>query len=184
MRVRRAKLDDAGFIAETYAPFVIETSVSFETVPPDAAEIARRMEAAGEAYPWLIAEADGERAGYAYASQHRTRAAYQTSVDTAIYLAGEARGQGIAMPLYEALFDVLIAQNFVMAFAGVTIPNHASEAFHRKAGFKQIARYPNVGFKNGAWRDVIWFAKELAQPVTPPTPLKPVSELDLDALLA
>lgn len=184
MRVRRANPDDASFIAETYAPFVIETSVSFETAPPDTDEIARRMELAGDTYPWLIAEADGARAGYAYASQHRTRAAYKTSVDTAIYLAGEARGQGIATPLYDALFDVLTAQNYVMAFAGVTIPNHASEAFHRKAGFKQIARYPNVGFKNGAWRDVIWFARELAKPSTPPAPLKPLTDTDLGALLA
>lgn len=184
MRIRRAHSDDAAFIAETYAPFVIETSVSFETAPPDVDEIARRMTAAGDAYPWLIAEADGERAGYAYASQHRTRAAYQTSVDTAIYLAGEARGQGIAMPLYDALFDVLTAQNYVMAFAGVTIPNHASEAFHRKAGFKQIARYPNVGFKNGAWRDVIWFAKTLAEPQTPPARIISLTDIDLDALLA
>lgn len=184
MHIRRAQLSDADFIAATYAPFVDETSVSFETTPPDVSEIQRRMTAAGDAYPWLIAELDGKQAGYAYASQHRTRAAYQTSVDTAIYLDADARGQGIAMPLYEALSDVLTAQNYVMAFAGVTIPNHASEAFHRKAGFKQVARYPNVGFKNGAWRDVVWFAKELAAPATPPATLKPLSEVDLSALLA
>ncbi|MEL6725758.1 MAG: N-acetyltransferase family protein [Pseudomonadota bacterium] len=181
MQIRRAQPSDAAFIADTYRPFVMGTSISFETTAPDASDIQTRMHAAGDSYPWLIAENDGMQLGYAYASQHRTRAAYATSVDTAIYLDDMARGQGVALALYSALFRVLSAQHFVMAFAGVTLPNPASEAFHRKAGFEQIAQYPNVGFKYGAWRDVVWFARALDDAVNPPSPILSLNEIDVMA---
>ena len=176
MRVRRAIPEDAGFIAATYRPFVEDHWTSFETVAPDASEIAERMAAAGENYPWLVAEdAAGERLGYAYGGRHRARAAYQTSVETAIYMAAPARGTGAGKRLYTALLDQLTAQNFVMAFAGIALPNPASQALHKACGFERIGLFPSIAFKQGAWRDTEWWARPLAPPSKPPAPLKPVS---------
>lgn len=174
IRIRRATPDDAGFIAATYQPFVEDHWTSFETEAPDAGEIARRMAAAGDVYPWLVAEDEaGEPLGYAYGTRHRARAAYQTSVETAIYMAAPARGTGTR--LYTALLDGLTAQNYVMAFAGIALPNPASQALHKACGFERIGLFPSIAYKHGAWRDTEWWARRLTEPTSPPAPLKPVS---------
>ena len=100
IEIRRARPDDADFIATTYRPFVEDHWASFETKAPSPAIIANRISSAGDQYPWLIAE-DVSPLAYAYASPHRTRAAYQTSVDTAIYCAPDARGKGFGKILYQ-----------------------------------------------------------------------------------
>ena len=175
MHIRRATSADAPFIAQTYRPFVEHSWASFETHAPTADEIAGRIEQAADAYPWLIAEA-GDRLGYAYASPHRSRAAYRTSVDTAIYCAETARGKGVGKVLYQTLIDVLIAQNYVMAFAGVAMPNDASVSLHRRLGFELIGTYPNVGFKHGAWRNTTWWSRPLSAPQDPPAALRSVTQ--------
>lgn len=176
VRIRRATPTDAAFIAETYRPFVEDGFASFEMAAPDADEIARRIDAAADLYPWLIAE-DTAPLAYAYASQHRTRAAYVTSVDTAIYCAPDARGKGVGKALYRALLDLLTRQSYVMAFAGIVVPNEASIALHRGVGFELVGTYPNVGHKQGAWRDTQWWGRSLAEPQDPPARLRSVSEV-------
>ena len=175
MRIRRATVSDAAFIAQTYRPLVEDHWASFETRAPTEDEIAARIEQAADAYPWLIAEAEN-RLGYAYASPHRSRAAYQSSADTAIYCAEIARGKGVGKSLYQTLIDVLIAQNYVMAFAGVAMPNDASVSLHRSLGFELIGTYPNVGFKHGAWRNTTWWSRTLSAPQDPPVALRSVTE--------
>ena len=176
IEIRRARADDADFIAATYRPFVEDHWASFETVAPSPAVIAERLSNAGDQYPWLIAQ-DSEPLAYAYASPHRSRAAYQTSVDTAIYCAASARGKGVGKRLYRTLLEILTAQNFVMAFGGIAMPNDASVGLHKAVGFELIGTYPDVGYKHGAWRDTTWWAKRLATPGIPPAPIKPVSEV-------
>ncbi len=177
VRIRRAAVEDCTAIAEIYRPHVETGIASFEEVAPDSAEIAKRMAAAGAAYPWLVADADGEVIGYAYASQHKARAAYRFSVDTTIYLAADAIGKGMGRSLYAALLDLLTQQNYVMAFGGMTEPNEASTGLHRAMGFSPVARYPSVGYKQGAWRDVEWWSRPLAAPQTPPAPLLSLNEI-------
>ena len=177
MQIRRATSSDATFIAETYRPFVENHWVSFERTAPDADEIANRIAAAGDLYPWLIAE-DATPLAYAYAAPHRTRAAYVSSVDVTIYCAPNARGKGVGSKLYGALFETLTRQNFIMAFAGIALPNEASIAIHEALGFELIGTYPKVGYKHGAWRDTQWWARPLAPPTDPPARILPLSELN------
>ncbi|MEM9569957.1 MAG: N-acetyltransferase family protein [Pseudomonadota bacterium] len=174
MQIRRAVPSDAPFIADTYRPFVDDSWASFEQTAPDAEEIVRRIEAAGDLYPWLIAERDHSLA-YAYASPHRVREAYVSSVDTTIYCADGARGKGVGTALYKALINILAQQGYVMAFAGIALPNDASVRLHEAVGFECIGTYPSVGYKHGAWRDTQWWGRPLAQPCDPPAPILPVS---------
>ncbi|MEM7327398.1 MAG: N-acetyltransferase family protein [Pseudomonadota bacterium] len=175
IQVRAATPSDAAFIVETYRPFVEDHWASFEHAAPDTDEITARMAAAGELYPWLIAEQDGAPLAYAYASPHRSRAAYLSSVDTTVYCAPQARRQGVGKALYRALCATLSQQNYIMAFAGIALPNDASIALHRAAGFELIGTYERVGYKHGAWRDTQWWARRLAAPADPPKAILPVS---------
>jgi phosphinothricin acetyltransferase len=120
-RIRRCTPGDAEAIAAIYDPIVANTIVSFEETPPGA-----------DRFPWLALESDGRFAGYVYASQHRARAGYRWSVDVSVYVAPEARRQGVARRLYRSLFEVLATQGYYGAFAGVTLPNDPSVRLHQR----------------------------------------------------
>jgi phosphinothricin acetyltransferase len=122
-------------------------------------------------YPWLLCEDGGEVLGYAYAGQHRERAAYRWSVDTAVYVRQGRQRRGVGRALYTSLLAVLPLQGYVNAYAGVTLPNPASVGLHEAMGFQPIGVYRQVGFKCGAWQDVAWFQRPL-QP-RPSEPLLP-----------
>jgi L-amino acid N-acyltransferase YncA len=178
VRIRRATADDAAAIASIYAPYVIGTVVSFETAPPDETEMRRRIEEAGDSYPWLAAcEADGAVTGYAYACAFRARAAYRFTVETSVYLADGMSGRGIGTLLYRALLPLLEGQGFAQAIAAITLPNEASVRLHEKIGFRQAGTYEKVGFKFREWRSVGLWQRELAPLSTRPEEPKAVSAI-------
>ena len=178
--IRKVDLLDAEQIADIYRPFVESTPVSFETVAPDVGEVCHRIEQTIQIYPWFVCEVEGEIAGYAYASQHRARHHYQWSVDVTIYNHPGFRRQGLGRSLYAVLLDTLRRQGFVMAHAGITLPNEASVGLHEALGFQALGVYRNVGYKCGRWHDVGWWQYELAQPEPNPSP--PISWPDLRAM--
>lgn len=159
--IRIATSADAARCAEIYAPYVTDNWVSFELDPPDTAEIERRIAACRESHGWLVAEVDGRVAGYAYGSPHRTREAYATSADVAVYIdAGFAR-KGLGTALYAALFSMLRERGVHAAFAGIALPNDASIGLHEAMGFTPVGIYRQVGWKMGSWRDVGWWQRLL-----------------------
>ena len=137
-----------------------DTWVSFELDPPDEAEMGRRIADYGTSHCWLVAEIDGKTAGYAYGSPHRTRAAYASSCDVAVYVDPAFGRRGIGRALYAALLERLAAR-YHAAFAGVALPNEASIGLHKAMGFTPVGTYCEVGWKMGAWRDVAWLQRLL-----------------------
>jgi len=174
--IRPATAADAAEIAAIYRPFCEDNCVSFETVAPDAAEIAARIERISQRFPYLVDESDGRVNGYAYASAHRERAAYRWAVEVTVYLRERSRQQGIGRALYTELVRRLRDQGLYKAYAGILIPNPPSQAFHEALGFKLVGVYHRIGFKLGAWRDVGWWELDLQPefnaPAEPQPPLR------------
>jgi L-amino acid N-acyltransferase YncA len=177
LHLRDATIDDAAAIASIYAPYCDATPISFEIAAPSVEEIAARLAKILPSYPWLVCEEDNRVRGYAYAGQHRERAAYRWGVDVAIYLDGEFHRRGIGRALYSTLFQMLLIQGYFTAYAGITMPNAASFGLHRAMGFEPVGVYHNVGYKFGAWHDVVWMEKSL-QPLVA-MPAEPVSAAQL-----
>jgi L-amino acid N-acyltransferase YncA len=175
--IRVASAADAAAILAIYAPNVIDSIVSFELAPPSVDEMANRIAATLPTHPWLVWEADGVVAGYAYASRHRERLAYQWSADVSCYVRADARGRGIGKALYGALLGALRGQGFVNAYAGIALPNAASVRLHESVGFAPIGVYPAVGFKQGAWRDVGWWHCRVGELASQPAPPRPFAGL-------
>ena len=138
-----------------------ESCISFELDPPGADEMARRIASYGTSHAWLVAEIDGEVAGYAYGSPHRERAAYSSSCDVAVYVDPARSRQGIGRALYAALFPLLAEKGSHAAFAGIALPNEASVGLHEAMGFTPVGIYREVGWKMGGWRDVGWWQRLL-----------------------
>jgi L-amino acid N-acyltransferase YncA len=177
--LRLATPADAAWVHKIYGPIVRDTFISFEVDPPAVDEVARRIAATMRMHPWIVFEDEEGIAGYAYASEHRARPAYQWSVDVSCYVHERARRRGIASRLYRATFRILERQGFTNAFAGIALPNEASVAMHSSVGFVAIGTYVNVGYKCGGWHDVIWMQRPLAPPGA--TPSRPVPLPSLEA---
>lgn len=96
------------------------------------------------------------------------------------YIAPGHRGRGVGKRLYLHLLDLLRRQGLVNAYAGVTLPNAASERLHASIGMRRFAVYRRVGFKHGRWHDVAWYELRLADPAgMPPEPI-PLADLAVD----
>jgi L-amino acid N-acyltransferase YncA len=166
--VRPATAGDAEACAAIYAPYVADTAVSFETEPPAAGEMARRIAAASDRHAWLVLEDDGRVVGYAYGTPHQTRAAYRWACEVSVYLEAGRRRTGGGRALYEALLARLTERGFRMAIAGMTLPNDASAGLHRAMGFEPVGTYRRIGYKHGAWHDVAWVQRPLSREPDPP----------------
>jgi phosphinothricin acetyltransferase len=177
--IRLATPDDAAEIAAIYEPVVRETAISFETVPPDAAEMASRITSYLEDYPWLVGCIDGRIAGYVYASQHRSRAAYRWSCDVTVYVHSDFRRRGIGGRLYRQLFSLLERQHYHVAWAGIALPNPGSIAVHESVGFSHIGTFEEVGYKFGKWHAVGWWRRRLADAGSEAIEPIPFRDLDL-----
>jgi L-amino acid N-acyltransferase YncA len=179
-KLRLATRNDATGIAEIYRPIVESTPISFELEPPDAEEIAQRIEKTLTAYPWLVCEYEDRLAGYAYASRHRERAAYQWSVDASVYVHSDFRRRGVGLALYTSLLRILIAQGYYNVYAGITLPNAGSVGLHESVGFEPLGVYRNVGHKFGAWHDVGWWELALQAKTATPQPPRKLAEVQAD----
>jgi L-amino acid N-acyltransferase YncA len=172
---------DAAACAAIYTPYVEDGVASFELTAPTPDEMGARISSASRTHAWLIAERDGEPAGYAYATPHHPRAAYRWAADVAVYVDGRRRRSGVGRELYQALLPLLTRQRIHIACAGVTLPNDASVGLHEAFGFEPVGVYRGVGFKFGAWHDVGWWQLRLLPPT--PEPEEPLGPQRLDGQL-
>lgn len=170
--IRLATAADGAAIADIYRPAVTDAVISFEIEPPGAAVMESRVKATLSRLPWLVCETTDGIAGYAYAGVHRDRPAYQWSVEVSAYVGVDVRRAGAARALYASLFAILVLQGYRNAYAGITLPNDASEGLHRAVGFTPVGIYRGVGYKMGAWHDVGWFERPLAPRIPDPAPPK------------
>lgn len=156
-KIRLATENDSESLLNIYGEYIRNTAVTFEIDIPSVVEFSNRISNVLESNPWIVCEINGENVGYAYASMHRERAAYQWSVDVTVYINPQFHRKHIATALYTALIELLKIQGYYNAYAGVSLPNVNSEGFHEFFGFKPVGVFRKVGYKFGEWRDVKWF---------------------------
>lgn len=163
--IREAGPEDAAAIAAIYRPYVEGSTATFEIDPPDAAEIALRIETLKSGgFPWLVAVTGDQVSGYAYAAPFRARAAFRTTVECSVYVSGSAQRQGIGRALLGALIEESEARGFrqMIAVIGDSSMQSASRGLHSSLGFAEAGRLPGVGFKQGRWLDVVLMQRALA----------------------
>jgi L-amino acid N-acyltransferase YncA len=161
--VRIATEADAEAIAAIYQPYVRETAISFEEVPPTPAEIAHRLRSIRETHPYLVFVDGAGVLGYAYGSVHRAKPAYRWSVETTLYVARSAHRRGIGRALYTELLDLLTRQGFHSAFAGIVLPNQKSVGLHESMGFVYLGTFAEIGYKHGELHDLGWWRRTLKE---------------------
>jgi phosphinothricin acetyltransferase len=161
--IRPATRDDLPRINEIYNYYVINTPITFEIEPVTVESRAKWFaeHTAGDRYRMFVAEDAGLIAGYACTGPFRERAAYITSVEATIYLAHDVKRRGIGTTLYRVLFDAVRNEDINRLLAGITLPNEASVAIHRKFGFTPVGVFSENGRKFNRYWDVAWMQRPL-----------------------
>lgn len=162
--IRLPQPSDLATLTDLYNHYILNTTITFDIEPYTLEQ--RRQQwwchyAPQGRHRLLVAEKDQLVVGYATSSQFRNKAAYDTSVETSIYLTPETRGQGIGTQLYQALFQSLAEEDVHRAYAGITLPNPGSISLHQKFGFQSVGCYQEVGRKFDRYWAVEWFEKSL-----------------------
>lgn len=174
---------DAEELLSIYAPYVKNTTITFECDVPTAEQFADRIASIQKIYPYLVCRENGRIVGYAYASKHRERIAYRWSFDTSIYILPEYHGKGIGKALYTALLELCKEQGFRNAYAIITYPNDKSIRLHEKFGFRLVGKCTSVGYKFDSWLDVVYMELVLQELTSKPAETKKPSEIDASRVL-
>ena len=158
---------DAKEIAGIYAPYVSQTTITFETVPPSEEEMRERILNIAESYPFLVYEKEDRIEGYAYVHPWKEKEAYFPTWETTVYLLPSAQGRGIGRRLMERLADECARNGCRSLIACITAENEASRRFHESLGFRQVSLFRKVGCKFGRFLDVADYQKFLDSPSGP-----------------
>ncbi len=170
MKIRTATPEDAARILAIYAPYVIDTAITFEYDVPSLEEFRQRIVGTLAKYPYLVAEEGEEIVGYAYAGVFKARAAYNHCVETSIYVKREAHGHGIGKALYLEFENRLKSQGIINVNACISWIDepdehltHQSPEFHAHLGYERCAHFHKCGYKFGRWYDMIWMEKMIGE---------------------
>jgi phosphinothricin acetyltransferase len=163
VHIRPARLDDLGPITEIYNHYVVSTAITFD-IDPVLAEDRHAWfleHTTGAGHCLLVAEDAGRIVGYAGTGTFRGKRAYDTTVETTIYVASGCEQRGLGTRLYTALFEALAGEPVHRAVAGVTLPNPASLALHARFGFREVGVFRENGRKLDRYWDVMWLERAL-----------------------
>ena len=182
--VRMATPQDAEILLEIYAPYVKNTAITFEYEVPSVEEFAGRIENCLKKYPYLVASKKGKIIGYAYVSPFKSRAAYDWSVETSIYVAEAEKGKGAGRFLYEVLESLLVKQGILNVNACIAYPptedrylTKDSVKFHEALGYELVGRFHACGYKFDRWYDMVWMEKMIGKHVPKQPPVKKIQEI-------
>lgn len=159
--IRKVELKDAKAIVDIYNYYILNTNITFEVETLKEEDMKERIQKIMKKYPYIVYEDEGQVLGYAYLSEFKSRAAYRFSVESSIYLDIKSKGKGIGKKLYEEILELAEGYDIHTIIAGITIPNEASIAIHEKLGFKKVAHFEEVGYKEGKWLDVGYWQKRI-----------------------
>lgn len=157
VELRAATPFDLPAIAAIYNQSVLDSTASWDYEPWTPAQhadwYAYKVE---RGFPLLVAVADGAVVGYASYGDFHHKIGYDATRELSIYLAEAARGHGVGTLLMEALIDHARRAGVHVLVGGLSADNEASLALHRKLGFVEVARMPEVGRKFDRWLDLVY----------------------------
>ena len=177
--IRAAREDDAEALLEIYAPYVLDTAITFEYDVPTPEEFAGRIRSVLERYPYLVAEQDGRIVGYAYVSTFHERAAYDWAVENSIYVRRDLRRSGVGRRLYGEMERALHAQGILNMNACIAYPvvedmylSRDSVSFHEHMGYRMVGMFHKCGYKFGRWYNMVWMEKLIGEHLDGQPPIK------------
>ncbi len=186
--IRVATVQDTKELLNIYEYYVLNTAISFEYEVPTVEEFRTRIENTLSKYPYLVAESTSENKneiiGYAYASEFKSRPAYDWAVETSIYVKNGLTKSGVGKRLYQELEKYLKMQNITNMNACIAVPEVKDEYctrnsldFHEHIGFNMVGEFHKCGYKFNRWYNMVWLEKIIGEHNTNPKDIVPFKKL-------
>ena len=175
--IRLARPNDLPSVLSISNDAAKETAANFAVEPEPLSEWQASFAQTHATHPWLVADDGQGVVGFAKATPWKGRCAYQYAVEVTVYVRPDSHGRGIGRALYSRLFELLRAQGYHTAIAGITLPNPASVRLHEAFGMRRVATFERIGWKFGRWHDVGYWQVELSDPAAGRPALRPVAEV-------
>lgn len=112
-------------------------------------------------YPIFGAYSGDELIGYAGYGTWRAAQGYRRTVELTIYVDRKNRGTGIGTKLMQKIIDQAKADGFHVMVGAIDSENQASIDFHKRFGFVETARMPEVALKNGQWLNLVFMQLQI-----------------------
>ncbi|MEG0693060.1 MAG: N-acetyltransferase family protein [Oscillospiraceae bacterium] len=181
-KIRFIQKKDSNAVLSIYSPYILNTAITFEYVVPSIEDFKARIDGITSQFPYVVCEIDGEIAGYAYASKHHERKAYQWNRELSVYIAPPYFGKRIATAFYHCLLELLKLQGYKNVYTLVNTDNEASCRLHHSFGFQEIGLAKNTGYKFEKWHDIATLLKQISKYDLSPIEPKPINEIE-DSLI-
>lgn len=156
LTIRSSRDDDIPSITSIYSYYVLNSTCTFEIIPPTNEEMAsRRDDVLQKTLPYLVAEVNNSIVGYAYCNWFKPRAAYRYAVELSIYFDKDQCGKGYGRQLLNALIAEAELEGVRKMIASIgDSTNEKSIHLHRAAGFAHVGTLKSCGWKFNRWIDV------------------------------
>ncbi|MBM4765208.1 GNAT family N-acetyltransferase [Bacillus sp. B15-48] len=156
MKIRDAMIEDLPSMLAIYNEAIRNLTATFDLVDQTIEEREKWFHKFNRKYPLIVAEHNGEIAGYCGLSAYNPKAAYANTVELSIYLSEKHRGYGIGGKLMMEVIKRAKKLGYHTIIAGITEGNDASVKLHEKFGFEIAGRLKEVGYKFGKWQNVLY----------------------------
>lgn len=155
--LRQAKHADLGEILEIINHEIINSTINYEFMPKSLAEQTEWFDQKTKAgFPILVAIIQGKVAGFATYGTFRPKPGYRFTVEHSVYLGEKFRGKGIGTLLLKELIQLAKEAGMHTMVGGIDSSNLGSYQFHERLGFKEVARFREIGNKFDRWLDIIF----------------------------
>ena len=169
VKIRRVEQGDLPSLLAIYNHYVVNTPVTFDLEPRTLAQRQEWLDGFSTSgkYQCFVAVRAGAPIGWVCSARFKDKAAYDTSIETSVYLAPDEAGKGTGRRLYQTLFEALAGEDIHRAFGGITLPNEASVALHKASGFAHLGTYHEIGRKFGKFWDVALYLRPMSEALAP-----------------
>lgn len=160
--IRSATRDDLPALLDIYSYYVEHTHHTADLEPSTLDEFVDWFAQFAETGPYraLVCESKEGMIGYASSREFHPKKVYSRTVEVGLYVAHQHRGSGVGSRLYARLFDGLAAEPGIHQFvAGITLPNDASLALHTKFGFREVATFEDIAFRDDEYWSLRWMIR-------------------------
>lgn len=155
--IRNYQKKDAPAILDIINKFILTTSHNYDYEPKTLEEVEMLFdEKINDGFPVLIGEINGDISGYATFGKFRAKPGYDKTIEHSIYLNENAQSKGMGTEMMRQLIDIATENGYHVMIAGMDSENTGSYQFHERLGFKEVARFPEVGFKFGKWLNLVF----------------------------
>ncbi|WP_075980040.1 GNAT family N-acetyltransferase [Bacillus massilinigeriensis] len=155
--IREAIDDDLPEMLEIYNDAIANLTATFDLEKQTLEQRKVWFAEHGGQYPLIVAEEDGQIAGYCCLSPYNKKRAYSKTTELSVYLSEKFRGKGIGTALMREIIVRARELGFHTIISLITSGNDGSIKIHENLGFTYVGTIKEVGFKFGKWQDVSYY---------------------------